>query len=151
MPSLTPSLVRRLREALDTLGEPCPDGEEEAVLACARAVLRAGEPPRAAVRTAVRASLAMLADSAPGRALEVRVPPFGAVQAVEGPSHTRGTPPGVVETDPTTWLRLAVGDTAWEQAVAEHAVQASGTRADLSGHLPLRPRVASRRDPGTKL
>lgn len=143
MPSaLTPSAVRRLRTALDdqlsVLGEPAFEGsDEEAVAASVRAVLRAEEPLRPALKAAVRCSLAVLADRAPGRSLEVRVPPYGAVQVIEGPSHTRGTPPGVVEADPLTWLRLADGRTDWANAVAEHSVRASGVRSDLSSHLPL--------------
>jgi hypothetical protein len=93
--------------------------------------------PVAARRTAVRFTLEELADVAPGHAVEVRVPPDGAVQALDGPRHTRGTPPNVVETDPATWLALATGLTTWADAVAAGAVQASGERADLSGYLPL--------------
>ncbi|WP_150240502.1 sterol carrier family protein [Nocardiopsis quinghaiensis] len=145
MPSaLSPSAVRRLRGSLDeqlsALGEaPFEGGDEAAVAACAEAVLRADEPLRTAVKAAVRGSLAVLADRAPGHSLEVRVPPYGAVQAVEGPRHTRGTPPGVVETDPLTWLRVATGRLSWEQAVSGHLVRASGARSDLSGRLPLWP------------
>lgn len=94
-------------------------------------------------RAAVRFTLEELADVAPGNAVEVRVPPDGAVQAVAGPRHTRGTPPNVVETDPGTWLALAVGELTWEAAVARGSVHASGERADLSALLPLqaaRPR-----------
>lgn len=93
--------------------------------------------PVAARRTAVRFTLEELADVAPGNAVEVRVPPDGAVQAVEGPRHTRGTPPNVVETDPATWLALVTGTTTWADAVAAGAVRASGERADLSAWLPL--------------
>ncbi|MBO3088186.1 sterol carrier family protein [Cellulomonas dongxiuzhuiae] len=88
-------------------------------------------------RTAVRFTLEELADVAPGNAVEVRVPPDGAVQAVPGPRHTRGTPPNVVETDAPTWLALAVGDLTWDDAVASGRVHASGERADLSHLLPL--------------
>ncbi|GGC03762.1 hypothetical protein GCM10010972_16040 [Cellulomonas carbonis] len=91
----------------------------------------------------MRFTLEELADVAPGRAVEVRVPPDGAVQVVEGPRHTRGTPPNVVETDPTTWLELVTGATTWSDAVAAGRVSASGERADLSRLLPLqaaRPR-----------
>ncbi|WP_448630454.1 sterol carrier family protein [Cellulomonas soli] len=88
-------------------------------------------------RTAVRFTLEELADVAPGNAVEVRVPPDGAVQAVEGPRHTRGTPPNVVEMDPATWLALTTGRLAWADAVAAGRVQASGSRADLSDWLPL--------------
>jgi hypothetical protein len=67
----------------------------------------------------------------------VRVPPFGATQAIEGPRHTRGTPPNVVEMDSATWLALATGATDWPVALAAGVVSASGSRADLSEHLPV--------------
>ncbi len=94
-------------------------------------------PPldRNATGIAVRALLGVLAERAPGRSVEVRVPPHGVVQCIEGPRHTRGTPPNVVETDPLTWLRLAAGRTTW--SAARDAVSASGERADLSPYLPL--------------
>jgi hypothetical protein len=99
---------------------------------------RAAEvPDRADVRDAVRYLLEELAARAPGRSVEVRVPPYAAVQCVEGPRHTRGTPANVVEIDPTTWLALATGATSWEAAVAAGRVHASGGRADLSPYLPL--------------
>jgi hypothetical protein len=87
--------------------------------------------------TAVRYTLDELATTAPGRTVEVRVPPHGAVQCIEGPLHTRGTPPNVIETDGVTWLPLAVGDLTWEAAVAGALVRASGQRAHLDGLLPL--------------
>ena len=96
-----------------------------------------GGASRAVERTAVRFSLEELAEVAEGSSVEVRVPPDGAVQAVAGPRHTRGTPPNVVETDPATWLRLVSGALSWADAVADGAVSASGERADLSAHLPL--------------
>ena len=92
---------------------------------------------RSVLRTAVRFTLEELADVAPGNAVEVRVPPDGAVQAVAGPRHTRGTPPNVVETDPVTWLGLATGALAWADAVHGGRVRASGERADLSAWLAL--------------
>jgi hypothetical protein len=94
------------------------------------------------VTTAVRFTLEELADIAPGNAVEVRVPPAGAVQAVAGPRHTRGTPPNVVETDPETWLGLVTGRVTWDDAVADGRVSASGERSDLSGLVPLHLRVA---------
>ncbi len=96
-----------------------------------------GEAERRAVTTAVRFTLEELADRAPGNSVEVRVPPAGAVQAVAGPRHTRGTPPNVVETDPDTWLGLATGVVAWADAVADGRVHASGERSDISHLLPL--------------
>jgi Bacterial SCP ortholog len=95
------------------------------------------EPPRPLLRDATRVLLGVLADRAPGRSVEVRVPPFGAVQCVPGPRHTRGTPPNVVETDAVTWIRLATGRLRWGDAVDAGAVRASGGRADLTPHLPL--------------
>ena len=94
-------------------------------------------------RHALAAATRLLADAlavkAPGGSTEVRVPPFAVVQCVEGPRHTRGTPPNVVETDPLTWIRLATGRTAWKEAVERAEVSASGERADLGALLPLMP------------
>lgn len=89
--------------------------------------------------TAVRYLLQLLAEKAPGNAVEVRVPPFGAVQVIEGPRHTRGTPPNVVETDADTWIALATGAQTWTELYAAGLISASGVRADLSMLLPLRP------------
>ena len=75
--------------------------------------------------------------AAPGRSVEVRVPPDGAVQCVPGPRHTRGTPPNVVETDPMTWVRVAAGRLTWADAVDAGRIRASGTRADLTDYLPV--------------
>ncbi|MDD9205093.1 sterol carrier family protein, partial [Georgenia sp. 10Sc9-8] len=88
-------------------------------------------------RTAVRFTLEELAASSPGGSVEIRVPPAGAVQAIAGPRHTRGTPPNVVETDPETWLALATGALTWSSALEAGRVTASGARADLSVVLPL--------------
>lgn len=96
-----------------------------------------GGADRRTTATAVRWTLQVLAEGAPGRTVEVRVPPYGVVQCVDGPRHTRGTPPNVVETDPDTWLSLATGRLAWADGVRSGAVRASGTRADLAELLPL--------------
>lgn len=106
--------------------------------ASALAAVRAGAAGRPQIATAVRWLLQVLADAVPGNSVEVRVPPFAAVQAVPGPRHTRGTPPNVIEMDAVTWIALATGEERWEAAVARHAVQASGARADLAEFLPLR-------------
>ena len=87
--------------------------------------------------TATRTLAGILAAVAPGHTVEVRVPPYAAVQCIAGPRHTRGTPPNVVEADPLTWLRLATGRVSWNQALAAGTVTASGERADLSSELPL--------------
>jgi hypothetical protein len=104
--------------------------------ASVRAALADGAS-RDATATAVRYLLQLLSEQATGNTVEVRVPPFGAVQAIEGPRHTRGTPPNVIETDAATWLALATGQQEWAAAVAAGRVAASGSRADLSGHLPI--------------
>jgi hypothetical protein len=92
---------------------------------------------RTTVAAAVRFTLEELESRAPGRTLEVRVPPYGAVQCVEGPRHTRGTPPNVIETDARTWLDLVTGQANWAAAVSAGAVRASGLRATLADLLPL--------------
>lgn len=81
--------------------------------------------------------LAMLADRAPGRSVEVRVPPYAAAQVVPGVRHTRGTPPAVVETDAATWVALATGELSWYDAEERGLLRASGERADLTAYLPL--------------
>ncbi|TQN27536.1 hypothetical protein FHX37_4257 [Haloactinospora alba] len=147
------ALLSALRSQLAALGEDSaaeqPHSAETgndpsaALSACASAVVRAHEagqqPVREALRAVVRSSLAELAQRAPGRSVEVRVPPFSAVQVIAGPHHTRGTPPNTVQTDPLTWVRLATGRLSWEQARAEGSVEASGNRADLAPWLPLWP------------
>ena len=86
---------------------------------------------------AVRYLLEELAEEAPGNSVEVRVPPLGATQCIEGPRHTRGTPPNVVEMSPRVWFNLALGNMSWEAASAEHLVSSSGVRASLDEVLPL--------------
>jgi uncharacterized protein (TIGR03083 family) len=98
------------------------------------------EPPpllSEALASTTRTLAEMLATTAPGRSVEVRVAPFTAVQAIAGPPHKRGTPPNVVETDPVTWLRVATGRVDFADAVAGGEIRASGSRADLTPYLPL--------------
>ncbi len=133
----------RARTALaaqcERLGEQPPAGDP--LFGCLDAVLRGldrgVEPAPEALRAAARYSLDQLATAAPGKSVEVRVPPYGAVQCVAGPRHTRGTPSNVVETDARTWLDLATGRVTWADAVADGRVHASGGRSDLSPYLPL--------------
>jgi hypothetical protein len=125
---------------------PIPADELQAAVAAVQPWLsgQAAQPPRAVLGAAVKTSARWLAQQVPGRSVELRVPPFVAVQCVPGPRHTRGTPPNVVETDAATWLRLATGAVSWADAVAEGSVSASGNRADLAPHLPLRPLIPPR-------
>ena len=89
------------------------------------------------VLESVKATLALLVERNPGRAIEVRIPPYAAVQCGEGPTHTRGTPPNVIEMDADTWLALASGATDWAAAMQTGKINASGARADLTDYLPL--------------
>lgn len=111
-----------LRAALDVAARPDTDPVAPAELAAA-----------------VRTTAAALAQRHPGKSVEIRIPPYAAVQAMAGLRHTRGTPPNVIETDATTWLALVSGRLTWADAVDNGLVSASGTRADLAGILPIRP------------
>ena len=98
----------------------------------------AAEPrTKAEAKLLTKHFMAVLSERAPGRSVEVRVPPYAAVQVVEGIRHTRGTPPAVVEMDADTWIELATGALAWPDAEASGRVAASGERADLAPYLPL--------------
>lgn len=100
----------------------------------------ASKPPRAALAAAVRLSARTVAEQAPGHSVELRVPPFVAVQCIDGPRHTRGTPPNVVECDPLTWLRVATGLLSFDEAHAQGLIDASGSRAgEIAPLLPVIP------------
>ena len=115
--------------------------EAAAALAVVRmlppAAQRTAGSDRARVQQLVRATLVYFGQLHPGRSVEVRVPPFCAVQAITGIRHTRGTPPNVIEMDACTWLQLSVGRLGWAEAVDGGLVRASGTRADLGPYLPI--------------
>lgn len=100
---------------------------------------RAGDQnlSRGELAAAVRHTLALLEERIPGRSVEVRVAPYGAVQVLDGTSHRRGTPPAVVEMDAATWLGLAEGSSSWDEAEEAGRLSASGERSDLSAYLPL--------------
>jgi uncharacterized protein (TIGR03083 family) len=156
-----PELVERMASAVAALPAQCPTVRAvrggrgpitprdwlvtrniEAVVHCddlSRSVPEREPVPsdRQALGTTSRALADVLTAVAPGRTVEVRVPPFVAVQTVAGPRHTRGTPPNVIETDPLTWVRVAAGRTPFAEAVAAGAINASGQRADLTPYLPL--------------
>ena len=136
----SPKVVAALREHLDD------DAAVDAVLATrkpdlTRLLMRAaaGEVPlgRELLAAVSRAGCALLGERHPGASIEVRVPPFGVIQAVEGPKHTRGTPPNTVEADAHTWLALVTGRLDFEDATRSHAVAASGIRSDVSDLLRL--------------
>jgi len=106
-------------------------------VAAINTVLQTNDKTSPSFTTAVRYLLEELAEVAPGNSVEVRVPPLGATQCIEGPRHTRGTPPNVVELSPEVWFDLATGLIDWAQARNDYLVSCSGLRADLSEYLPL--------------
>lgn len=112
---------------------PASPAEVEAALAR----VASGEPDKPDLKLLSKHFLAVLEERAPGRSVEVRVPPYAAVQVIPGVRHTRGTPPAVVETDATTWVALATGELTWHEAEQAGRVRASGERADLTEYLPL--------------
>lgn len=113
-------------------------GPPEHLVAQCLAAYDIGETPdRALEGAAVRSTLARLRERAPGSSVEVRIPPYAAVQVIAGARHRRGTPPAVVETDARTWLRLAAGQQTWADAERSGALRASGERSDLSALLPV--------------
>ena len=122
-------MARRLDDAL----------VDQALRAVLAALDTGRTPERAELQLAVRGLAGRLAERAPGRSVEVRIPPHAAVQCVAGPRHTRGTPPNVIEAEPLAFLELCIGRLAWADAVGDGRVRASGERADLSDLLPLRP------------
>ena len=110
---------------------------DPADVAAALARVRGKAPDGADLRLLTKHFLAVLEERAPGHSVEVRVPPYAAVQVIPGVRHTRGTPPAVVETDPETWIALATGALTWPDAESSGRVSASGERADLTSYLPL--------------
>ena len=137
------ALTRPVLDAqLAALGRPPYEGPDEALpRAALDAVLAAYDagldPDRTVLRAAVRLLLDALTAKAPGKSVEVRIPPYAAVQCVEGLRHTRGTPPNVVEMDAHTWITLATGRLTWPDALHDGLIRASGSRADLSALMPL--------------
>lgn len=96
-----------------------------------------GTADKADLRAATKHLLAVLVGRAPGNSVEVRIPPYAAVQCIAGARHTRGTPPAVVEMDAATWIEVARGRTPWSVAARAGRISASGERSDLSPLLPL--------------
>ena len=119
---------------------PRPTPYDQAVVDAVLDQLDAGlEPDRASLRPAVRMLAQRLAARHPGRSVEVRVPPYAAVQCLEGVRHTRGTPPATVEVEPVAFVQLCTGRLGWADAVRDGRVRASGERSDLLVLLPIVP------------
>ena len=128
-----------------TTTEPLGDDARARAAAVLAACLRGEPPARPEVQAIVLETLRAFAAAAPGRSVEIRIPPHGAVQAVAGPAHRRGTPPALVETDAATWLALVLGEVVWGDAVAAGRVRASGERSDLSPTSHCADRLRDRR------
>ena len=80
----------------------------------------------------VKEVLAKISKLAPGHAVELRIPPYSAIQCVEGPKHTRGTPPNVVEMSADVLFEIAGGKINWQEAISDGRISASGERSDIS-------------------
>ena len=115
------------------------------IAACLDAYGRSEVPPRATERAAVKAIARDLVAKAPGNSVEVRIPPYLAVQVVAGTRHRRGTPPATVECGAQTFIELGVGALSWDEAASDGRLVASGERSNLSALLPV---VDSRNLPG---
>jgi hypothetical protein len=129
-----PPEVRGIHRENDRMSDPAL---AEQLQTCLTAYSMDRMPDPVTERAAVKATLEMLSDAAPGKSVEVRVPPYAAIQVIEGVKHRRGTPSAVVECDAATWLRLATGSLNWADAIASGRLRASGERSDLSAYLPL--------------
>jgi hypothetical protein len=114
-----------------------PAAVDAAVAGVLAAVEKGTEPVRTDLALSVRGLADRLAATAPGGHVEVRIPPYTAVQCVEGPRHTRGTPPNVVEVEPLAFVQLCAGRLAWDDAVRDGRARTWGDRADLSPWMPL--------------
>ena len=112
-------------------------GDADQAVSAALERYRTGTAERADLRLLTKHYLARLVAKAPGHAVEVRVPPYGAVQCIQGPRHTRGTPGAVIEMPADAWIDVASGAMTWADARAAGRIRASGERTDLSELLPL--------------
>lgn len=129
-------------DAVDTAPAPPAPSDTAADLRTPR--VAQATPDRTTLATAVRLTLRAFAQAHPGKAVEVRVPPFAAVQCLPGGAHTRGTPPHVVEVEPRSWLRLVTGRTTWDTERGSTRLHASGHRADdVGARLPLQAATES--------
>ena len=89
------------------------------------------------LRTLIKYLLEILHKKVPGNSVEVRIPPFAAIQIIEGTTHRRGTPPAIIEISPEIFIQISLGEITWEKALTQGLIQASGQRTDLTEHFPL--------------
>jgi len=84
------------------------------------------------IKIQVKQILKVIEKIAPGKSVELRIPPYAAIQCVEGGNHRRGTPPNVVEMDAQTLLKLSKSPQNWDQLCSAGAISASGTNSNLA-------------------
>ena len=99
--------------------------------------ITSAELDKETLRTLVKYLLELLHEKVPGNSVEVRSPPFAAIQIIEGTTHRRGTPPAVVEINPEIFIKISLGEISWQDALTKGLIQASGQRTDLTEHFPL--------------
>jgi hypothetical protein len=83
------------------------------------------------IKAQVKQILKVVQELAPGRSVELRVPPYAAVQCVDGIVHRRGTPPNVVEMDARILIRLLENPDQWKQFCEAGSISASGSNSNL--------------------
>ena len=84
------------------------------------------------ISATVKEVLDLIKDISPGKSVELRVPPYGAIQCVAGSNHRRGTPPNTVEMSGQTLIRLINEPALWITLCESGEVRASGLLSDLS-------------------
>ena len=84
------------------------------------------------VKTQVKLILDLIKSISPGKSVELRIPPFCAIQCVAGGNHRRGTPPNTVEMSGPTLIKLINQPELWSELVANGEISASGIASDLS-------------------
>ena len=83
------------------------------------------------IKAQVKQILKIVQELAPGRSVELRIPPYAAIQCVEGGNHRRGTPPNVVEMAPETLMALSQNPLKWDELLGKGLILASGTNTNL--------------------
>jgi hypothetical protein len=93
------------------------------------------------IASEVRRILDLIKKTAPGNAVELRIPPYGVIQCVSGVNHRRGTPANQVEMSGKTLLFLIHNPKDWQRLCSNGEILASGTSSDLSEILLIASRV----------
>ena len=102
------------------------------------------------VKNQVKKILKVVEELAPGRSVELRIPPYAAIQCVSGSTHRRGTPPNVVEMSAQTLLKLSKSPQNWDQLCSEGKISASGTNSNLAELFSRVSKLISNFDEGLR-